>query len=363
MKELYFNRGMTATEVEEVRTTCTNAFGDVLGEVSHAPNLTAFTVALSADLPAVADLLNGTVGRSYINGSCIMVACGRAWGHGVLFTPLLVPPVTGGVQPLVGEVAVPVPYHRPLAKWSPPPRGQSPVIAVLDSGIIEHDQFVGPAEPAFWTPHEVPAMAPADVEENIGPVLMAYGHGTFIAGLVRMQAPAARVLSLKIMAPDGHISESAMIASLDELISYERRNRLDVVCMAFGALLKGREQPPEVVREKLQILSDRGVRLVAAAGNAGTDQKVYPAAFAPDIDNVDSVGAGVSADDRDYYSGYGDWVTHWRNGTATSVMPGRPAGQIPQRDAPGFWESGWAQWQGTSFATARRVCELANEAV
>jgi hypothetical protein len=362
MAEIYFNRGMDEKDVEELRTTCTNTLGDVLGDVSFAPNLTALTVTSDADAFAVADLLNGTVGRSYLNGSCILVAAGCSWGHGVLFTPLLVPS-PDETQPRAGTSGDPVPsYYRPLAKWSPPPRGQSPVIALLDSGVIEHDQFVGPAEPPFWTPHEVPQMAPAEVDENIGPVKMAYGHGTFIAGLIRMQAPAAQVLSLKIMAIDGHISESALLAALDELISYERRNRLDVVCMAFGARLEAGETPPAAVREKLKVLSDRGVRLVAAAGNAGTDEKIYPAAFAPEIDNLDSVGAGVSEDDRDYYSGYGDWVTHWRNGTATSVMPGRPADQNPEPTAPEFRETAWAQWLGTSFATARRVCELANEA-
>lgn len=297
--------------------------------------------------------------RTYRGATDFRLA-GRSWGHGVLFTPLNGPDPEGTADYLDRSGVAGEKYERPLPPWDPPADGRSPVIALLDSGVLDHQQL--PHEPddpfvawAWRTTRPWAEPEPADR------VKMAYGHATFIAGLIRMQVPAARVLSLQIMGPDGHITESALLEALDELIGYRLRgNRLDVVCMAFGEHLDAGEAPPAELREKLAVLAgQRGVRLVAAAGNAGTDEPVYPAAFAADIEHLDSVGAGQSSADRDFYSGYGEWVTHWRNGTATSIMPGRPSTLAAGDETFPFPHDGWAQWQGTSFAVARRVIELA----
>ena len=39
-----------------------------------------------------------------------------------------------------------------------------------------------------------------------------FGHGTFIAGLVRQQCPDADLLSIKLMGPDGVVDEADLIA-------------------------------------------------------------------------------------------------------------------------------------------------------
>ena len=358
--DIYANRDMAPEEVRQLRAVLTDKGLGIVGEAVQAPGLTALSVAPDADPFAVADVLNAgpekhdfRVGRSYRSATDFLQLAGKSWGHGLLFTPLT--SMTGDSQ----EER----YRRPLPEWDPPAAGPSPVIALLDSGVVGHEQLPAATGTPFVVSHPDTAMPMADAPAEHR-VKMAYGHATFIAGLIRMEAPTAQVLSLKIMGTDGRITESAFLAAIGDLIKYRRDgNRLDVVCMAFGEHLDAGEEPPTAVREKLAELAGLGVRMAAAAGNAGTDEPVYPAAFAAEIGRLDSVGAGVTRTDRDFYSGYGDWVTCWRNGTATSIMPGRPPGLVPEDDEPDFPEDGWAQWQGTSFAVVRRVCELANEAV
>jgi subtilisin family serine protease len=101
-------------------------------------------------------------------------------------------------------------------------------------------------------------------------------------------------------------------------------------------------------------LRRQGIKFVASAGNARSHQKTIPAC----LDNVVSVGAGISAKDREWYSNYGPWVRQWRTGAVVSLMPlaERPVNASHTPDANGF-----ALWSGTSFSAAILAGELAQE--
>jgi subtilisin family serine protease len=229
--------------------------------------------------------------------------------------------------------------------WTPVPAGlRRPVVALLDSGVQAHPWLpaVSPDDP-FLIRSDAAALPVTWSSPVRGPV---GGHGTFLAGLIRMAAPSARILSLRVMVDDGRVTESAMVSALHWLIRYHQAGRpLDVVCMAFGRHA-GDECDRKVLAEIENLLRDlhaRGVELVASAGNDHRDTPVFPAAF----DVVTAVGAGFG-EHHAAFSNYGDWVERYRDGSdVLGILP-------PDR---------WVRWSGTSFAAATFAGDVARPRV
>jgi subtilisin family serine protease len=92
----------------------------------------------------------------------------------------------------------------------------------------------------------------------------------------------------------------------------------------------------------------RQVAVVAAAGNAGTSRRSWPAA----LDRVLAVAA-VSQSGSGLvpatYSSFGSWVDACALGERTSTFV---SGQLRLPGQPVEYFSGFASWAGTSFATA-----------
>lgn len=245
----------------------------------------------------------------------------------------------------------------------PPPwraRPRRPVIALLDSGVQPHDwlpepadgqQFVIDAAQEYGWKAAVPVgEPPPDL-----PFGSHWGHATFIAGLIRLAAPDAQVLSLQVMSSMGKVSEKNVIAALDWLAGHiEGGGTVDAVLMAFGRQADSEDGELKGVRKAIRRLSRLGVTIVASAGNQNSERPVYPAAFATDSRlSVVSAGARISATERAPYSDYGVWVQQWREGTnILSIMP------LTTKDTTG---NGYAWWNGTSFAAATYAGELARK--
>jgi subtilisin family serine protease len=248
-----------------------------------------------------------------------------------------------------------------FAMGDPPsvlPDANGPVVALLDSGVMDHDWLhdngdaqgrmsflIGQPEPARDAVGD-------DRPEELG---SHRGHGTFMAGLIRLAAPNARVLSVTVMDDHGQVEEPKLVAALHKLANELHTRPVNVVCMAFGRRRDEDADTFDEVKEELKRLAQAGVKIVASAGNDGSDIPVYPAAYAPELDllGVVSVGARTSRTERAPFSNYGPWVREWREGTnVVSVMP-----LIPKL-GEGF--SNYAWWSGTSFAAARYAGELAS---
>ena len=141
------------------------------------------------------------------------------------------------------------------------------------------------------------------------------GHGTFIAGLVRQTCPDADLVMVKAMGADGFVSETTMINALDGLAidHVTGKRRLDAVSMSFGYYFEtGDEDKTASLFGALKNLSDRGVVLVASAGNDATTRPMFPAAFSATIDQLISVGARNPNGTVALFSNAGDWVrTYW----------------------------------------------------
>jgi subtilisin family serine protease len=280
-----------------------------------------------------------------------------------------------------GTIAwLPAPSYEMKAgpRWQPSRR--PPVIALLDSGVRQHPWLPESGEPPFvlhaedygWESPIPDEDAETGADENYR---SHWGHATFIAGLIRLAAPGAQVLSMRVMDSRGKVSEDDAVGALNWLLDNPGSAGgidVDIVLMAFGRPEDPGSSDLEELRAPIKKLGDRGTRIVASAGNDGTERPVYPAAFAaePELSAgaqryVLSVGALATPTERAPYSNSGPWVSQWQRGTnIVSIMPlttkssdaqahGFEAAAAPARG------DGYAWWSGTSFAAAIAAGQLA----
>jgi subtilisin family serine protease len=272
------------------------------------------------------------------------------------------------------------------------PERRRPVIALFDTAISGHPWLddIDLADP-IWLDAEdygcnLGPRAPAR-EGQRGPIASstelesAFGHGTFSAGLIRQIAPDALIMLFRVMHDDGtihgdhilnalgwirdgHPSQISEEASLDQ----DPRPFVNVVCLPLGYTSESKDA--NYTRWLGEVLGDLGfcgVQVVASAGNDGTDEPVYPAAFAlaskQPLTPLVSVGAlNPNGRTRAHYSNHGDWVTDWAVGT--SVVSSFPLidggayaelsgeGRVSESVDPDDFTGGFSRWSGTSFAAA-----------
>jgi hypothetical protein len=315
---------------------------------------------------AVPELIVDVQQSSGTEPGLVLYGSAKKWGHGMTWV---------AKEP---EVTPTPPRWRPLAEV---PGGRRPVVALLDTLVYDHPWLKGadgdpvvvrtngpdfrPAVPISRASYPakvkgltVPAETPLPTED---PLLGShYGHGTFIAGIIRMTAPDAQVLPVHVMTDHGAVSELNVIEALKWLVTQvDGGQPVDVVNMSFG-----RPEDREVVNEDLPALRaviaelrQRGVRIVASAGNQGCQEPSIPAGLATNAGApVVSVGAGTGPGEHERapYSNYGPWVLEWRPGTDVISISG-----IPGDDGT----MGLAKWSGTSFSAPIVAGELAQRIV
>ena len=147
--------------------------------------------------------------------------------------------------------------------------GAGVTIAVLDSGIAkQHDDL--PADAVRFFKDFVNAK-PTRYDD--------FGHGTHVGGIIAGRgrdsageisgtAPGASLVVLKVLDSNGNGKVSNVIAALDWLAVYGPSYGVRVVNMSFGAKpTEAPENDPLALAAKA--LVDRGVVVVAAAGNNG----------------------------------------------------------------------------------------------
>jgi hypothetical protein len=296
------------------------------------------------DLPELVPDLQyaaGTVEDGARRHDGLYAASGKKIGHGTI----------GWLSAPAYEMCGPVPWR---------PAGRRSVIALLDTGVESHRWLPEPdAGDAFvvdapgWVP-PVPIPEPG----GSGSGSTHHGHGTFLAGLLRLAAPDAQILSIRVMSDLGRVSETNAVAAFTWLAGYvSSGGAVDVVLVAFGRPADAGDGDLAAIEAAIRELSGHGVTIVASAGNHGSDSPVWPAAFAtyPGL-SVVSVGARASMTGRAPYSNHGVWVREWRDGTnVVSLMPVLTADPTSTT----VDQAGYAWWSGTSFAAARYAGELA----
>src|SRR2546422_618313 len=152
-----------------------------------------------------------------------------------------------------------------------------------------------------------------------------FGHGTMVAGIIHLVAPAAQIMPLKAFEADG----TAHLFDILRAIYYAVDHGAKVINMSFST-----EQRSAELKRAINYATSHGVVCVSSAGNNGARLLVYPAAF----DNVLGVGSTSNLDARSTFSNFGD----------DDVKLAAPGEGIITTYPGGHYTAAW----GTSFSTA-----------
>ena len=131
------------------------------------------------------------------------------------------------------------------------------------------------------------------------------GHGTHCAGIIAAQAnngvgvsgvaPEAKIYSIKALKANGSGNGDDII----EAINLATEMNVDVISMSLGGIYWDKLEENAIKKAV-----NKGIVVVAAAGNEATVQKSYPAAYA----GVISVAATNQSNRLTDFSNYGKWV-------------------------------------------------------
>lgn len=170
---------------------------------------------------------------------------------------------------------------------------------------------------------------PTDVRENVdtngnGTVDDAYGHGTFVAGLVALVAPDALIMPYRVLDSDG-VGNVYIVA---QAILDAAAAGASVINLSFGT-----DQPVEsrTLGDAIASVEAGGVIVVAAAGNSASTTQTYPAADPGVLSVSSTTGTTLST-----WANRGPWVQVAAPGDSV-------VGPVPG--------AGYAIWSGTSMAT------------
>ncbi len=205
--------------------------------------------------------------------------------------------------------------------------GEGVRIAVLDTGFDEDHPLL---EPVLDSGVDV-----VDGHSNVGDwrnridddgdglIDEAHGHGTYVAGVIAQIAPGATIIPIRVLEADGVGSLHSVIDGIDEAIA----RGADVINISFGTSTDSR-----ALKDAVKRATDAGIVVVAAAGNNGSDDKQYPAAYS----RVIAVSAYAPDDARlAGFGNYGDWIDVSAPGV--NIRSSRPGG-------------GMGIWSGSSLA-------------
>jgi len=204
-------------------------------------------------------------------------------------------------------------------------RGAGVTVAVIDTGIdFNHPLFAGRISPTFYDFVDND-FNPTDESKGVGS-----GHGTFVAGLISLAAPDARIMPLRAFGPDG----KATSFNIAKAIRFARDNGATVINMSFG--LRERDG---MIKDAIDYASASSY-LVAAAGNDDLDFLQFPSA-------LNKIGSVASTTDIDLKAPFSNFNSHVHvSAPGVSLYSAYPGGL-------------WAYWTGTSFSAALVSAEAA----
>ena len=153
----------------------------------------------------------------------------------------------------------------------------------------------------------------------------AFGHGTMIAGLIRLVAPGAKIMPLRVFDGDGRADPQDVI----QAIYYAADNGANVINMSFSA-----ERPSLELTLAIRYAAERGVVCVSSAGNNARNRKSWPAAFGKVLGVASTDNHGFVSD----FSNYGYFL-------ADLAAPGE---ELITTYPGGHYAVAW----GTSFSAA-----------
>lgn len=280
-----------------------------------------------ADLAALLEQLDATIVDRH--SSLGLIRLRLPHGSDV---PAMVKMITGypGIATADPDYAYPLERGRPVFMDSSPPLpASSPssstgstLVAVMDSGLLEDYESNPYVQGAF------DAVSPG------APVNDLLGHGTQMAliaagvvnplGVEKETAATSSVVAIRVIGDGGFTSDYTLIRGIDYAIQEEAR----VISLSWGS-----ENASPMLKTAIDYAAEKGLILVAAAGNVPTGKPVYPAAY----ENVIGVGALTPDGEHWEQSNYGDFVAVYAPGLA---------------ELPVGYQGDPGTYAGTSIATA-----------
>lgn len=217
--------------------------------------------------------------------------------------------------------------------------GGGVVVAVVDTGVdSSHPQLAPAIVPGGYnfvddTTNTDDVAVGAD-NDGDGLVDEAAGHGTFVAGLIRLVAPNAGILPIRVLDSEGN----GDLWLLTEGLYHAIDRGVEVINVSIASTYNS-----EAVEFALDEAENLGIIVVAAAGNCDNDTRQFPAmrsgALGVAAVNDQDIKAPFSSfSDRLFISAPGDSILENMPDDDRSIISLQRGG-------------GLAYWEGTSMAT------------
>jgi serine protease len=215
-------------------------------------------------------------------------------------------------------------------------KGSGVTVAVIDTGVSQVPDLRGTK---FVAGYDFVNDRAEAADDN--------GHGTHVAGTIAQStnngygvagiAYEASIMPLKVLAASG----GGTVADIAEAIRFAADHNADVINMSLGG-----GGDTDLMREAIDYAHNKGVVIVAAAGNANSNSASYPARYP----NVIAVSALDSTGVKAPYSNFGAGVDISAPGGSTGGS--NPAGGVLQQTIdPETGEAVFRAFQGTSMAS------------
>lgn len=231
------------------------------------------------------------------------------------------PPVPGldiNEEAAEGAASGEAPKEKPVEKFEPRPKLEGPRfsdpfvdkfqgegigVAILDTGIYPHPDFVTPYNRlvAFVDMVEGRSIPYDDNGHGTHCAGDAAGSGLMSGGLYRGLAPKANLIGVKVLGANGSGKTSDIIKGIEWCIEHKDEVNLKVINMSLGhKAKKNYEEDP--VDAAVKAAHDAGLVVVAAAGNEGPDRKTVCAPgdspYAITVGAVDDKNTADPSDDK-----------------------------------------------------------------
>jgi serine protease len=228
--------------------------------------------------------------------------------------------------------------------------GRGVTVAVLDTGVAYEDR--GERFHMVEDLEGVKFVKPYNFINNTPHANDDHGHGTHVTGTIAQAtnngkgvagvAPQVRIMPLKVLSGRG----SCSIGGIADAIRYAADNGADVINMSLGGRF-----PSKALEKAVRYARDKGVVVVAAAGNDGRNKVGYPAAFPGAM----AVAATQYDEATTFYSNFGKEIAIAAPGGNTRVDQdgdGMPDGVLQNTIAIGDpTRSDYYGFMGTSMAS------------
>jgi subtilisin family serine protease len=178
----------------------------------------------------------------------------------------------------------------------PVSRGRGVTVAVLDTGVAAAADLSGSVTtgPDYTIGANPPGYRPPHLHGTfIASLIGAHGSGPGRAGGVIGAAPAARILSVRVILDDeepgiADYNQNARFAdAIDRGIRYAARHRARIINLSLGS-----GQPTRDMQSAIGYAVSRGIVVIASAGNNGLARRRYtPYSYPASFPGVISVGA------------------------------------------------------------------------